>query len=65
MEKPNLKLIKESLPLASERIVKETVTHLVEYIEYLEEQLTIEQNWNTFEIEKLTHKQLKKLEDGT
>ena len=65
MEKPNLESIKERLPLASERIAKGTVTHLVEYIEYLEKQLKIEQDWNTFEIEKLTHEQLKNLEDGT
>lgn len=42
MERPDIKLIKESLPYCSERIAKGTVTHLLEYIEALEEKLGIE-----------------------
>ena len=39
MDRPEIDLIKESLPLVSERVAKGTVTHLMEYIEYLEESL--------------------------
>lgn len=37
MERPEIELIKESLPLVDERTAKGTVMHLVEYIEYLED----------------------------
>lgn len=37
MDKPDIKLIKDSLPNISERIAKGTIEHLVEYIEYLEQ----------------------------
>lgn len=36
MKRPEIDLIKESLPFINERIAKGTVTHLIEYIEYLE-----------------------------
>lgn len=36
MKRPEIDLIKESLPFIDERIAKGTITHLIEYIEYLE-----------------------------
>ena len=37
MERPELGMIKESLPFIDERVAKGTITYLIEYIEYLEE----------------------------
>ena len=36
MERPEIDLIKESLPYIDKRIAKGTIEHLVLYIEYLE-----------------------------
>jgi len=38
MERPDIELIRESLPFISERIAKGTITHLIEYVEFLEAQ---------------------------
>ena len=38
MERPDIALIRESLPFISERIAKGTITHLIEYVEFLEAQ---------------------------
>lgn len=36
MDRPNIKLIKESLEFLSGRMLKGTIRHLIDYIEYLE-----------------------------
>ena len=37
MERPEINLIIESLPFINERTAKGTITHLILYVEYLED----------------------------
>ena len=41
MDRPDIKLIEESLPHISERIAKGTITHLIEYIIFLEDNMEV------------------------
>jgi hypothetical protein len=45
MERPEINIIKESLPFIGKRIAKGTITHLIEYIEYLEDCKKSDKRW--------------------